>query len=371
MRTRSVAAALLIAFVPATTSTSALAQTSDDPIVKAARARFNEGVDFYDKGQFENARAAFLQAYALRKHPAVLLNLAQSSLRSGHTLEAARYFEQYLRESAALSAAQRGDAEKGLADARTKLGRLDVIAPAGTEIDVDGEHVGTAPLSDPVDVEPGSHTVKSGSDSKTVTVAAGQVEAVSLEASPAAPVTPAAPSAPEGEEQNVPSPASTLATPPPVAATAEPNHPGLFSPPNTMAPFWIGLGVGVAGGATAIVFAVFKAQANSNADSVSNQIVDAARASGITMTRGLCLSPPSQNFREACQTLQSDSNIVDTNATVANIGLGAGIAGVAFSLGWYLFASKRETTQAATGNSGALVPIVGPGWNGLGYAGSF
>src|SRR5580704_16747353 len=121
MRTRSVALALLVAFAPATFSVAGLAQTTDDPTIKAARARFNEGVDFYDKGQYENARAAFMQAYALRKHPAVLVNLAQSDLHSGHALEAAKYFQQYLRDSTSLSAVQRADAEKGLAEARTKL----------------------------------------------------------------------------------------------------------------------------------------------------------------------------------------------------------------------------------------------------------
>jgi hypothetical protein len=57
---------------------------------------------------------------------------------------------------------------------------------------------------------------------------------------------------------------------------------------------------------------------------------------------------------------------------VANIALVVGIAGVAFSLGWYLFATKREAAAPTdTGTSGAFVPIVGPRWNGLGYVGSF
>ena len=55
-----------------------------------ARRRFQEGVKFFDQKKFEEARAAFLQAYALKHHPAVLLNLAQSEIRSGHPLEAAR-----------------------------------------------------------------------------------------------------------------------------------------------------------------------------------------------------------------------------------------------------------------------------------------
>ena len=67
-------------------------RASDDALTKAARARFQEGVEAFDKGNYEAARASFKQAYALRQHPAVLLNLAQSCLKSGHYLEAAKCF---------------------------------------------------------------------------------------------------------------------------------------------------------------------------------------------------------------------------------------------------------------------------------------
>ncbi|MFO0672060.1 MAG: hypothetical protein U0235_20950 [Polyangiaceae bacterium] len=105
---RVLSAVLVTSFLMSTSLAprAAFAQT-DDATTKAARARFQEGVSLYDKGQYEAARAAFLQAYALRKHPAVLLNLAQSSLRSGRPLEASKYFQQYLRESSNLTAAQR------------------------------------------------------------------------------------------------------------------------------------------------------------------------------------------------------------------------------------------------------------------------
>src|ERR1700679_2252647 len=99
MRTRPVAVALLLAFAPAVVAMPSRAQTAaEDPMTDMARARFKEGVSFYDKGQFEQARIAFLQAYALKKHPAVLLNLAWSCLKSGHALEAERYFKQFLVE---------------------------------------------------------------------------------------------------------------------------------------------------------------------------------------------------------------------------------------------------------------------------------
>jgi hypothetical protein len=375
MRTRSVALALLVAFAPATFSVAGLAQTTDDPTIKAARARFNEGVDFFDKGQYENARAAFLQAYALRKHPAVLLNLAQSSLRSGHSLEAARYFEQYLHESSALTSAQRADAEKGLAEARGKLGRLEISATDGAEIFVDGEHVGTAPLPDPVNVEPGTHVVKANSDSKSVVVVVGQVLPVKLLPSEGVAIAPVAP-IPVTPPPPVPVEAPPAAVPEPAVTTREqietspPSYtssPGLFSRPKTMAPVWIGLAAGLAGGTTAILFAVFKSNANTNYQNDQTTIESAAPMSAWT---GLCEHPP-PSFAAACSSLQNDQNLVNTNAIVANVGLGVGIAGLAFGLGWYLFAPKRGAAPATVGASGSLSPILGRNMNGLGYVGSF
>ena len=78
----------------------------DDATIQMARERFQEGVKYYDAKQYDKARAAFLQAYALKKHPAVLLNLAQSELRSGHEADAAKHFAQYLRENKEASAAK-------------------------------------------------------------------------------------------------------------------------------------------------------------------------------------------------------------------------------------------------------------------------
>ena len=95
-RSKATAFALLVAFAPMALPRVAFAQ--DDAVTKAARARFQEGVADFDKGDYAAARAAFLEAYALKQHPAVLLNLAQSSLKSGHFLDAAKYFQKYLND---------------------------------------------------------------------------------------------------------------------------------------------------------------------------------------------------------------------------------------------------------------------------------
>src|SRR5688572_31534248 len=115
-RKRHAPAALLFALAAAAApmAVSTPARAADDAMIQMARERFQEGVKYYDEKQFEKARAAFLQAYALKRHPAVLLNLAQSELRSGHEADAAKHFVTYLREHKVASALERQEAEKGL-----------------------------------------------------------------------------------------------------------------------------------------------------------------------------------------------------------------------------------------------------------------
>src|SRR6266566_6478041 len=142
MRTRACLATLMLAAASVAVVVPDAHAQEKDAVVEMARRRFLEGVKFFDQKRYEEARAAFLQAYALKRHPAVLLNLAQSEIRSGHPLEAARHFSGYLRESANTSPAERAEAEKGLASARTKVGRIHVAAPAGAEVVLDGELIG-------------------------------------------------------------------------------------------------------------------------------------------------------------------------------------------------------------------------------------
>lgn len=379
MKTSRIAAAVLLTFLSTTVPRGALAQ--DDPVTLQARARFKEGVDFYDKGQYENARLAFLQAYALKKHPAVLLNLAQSTAKAGHALEAAKYFQQFIKESPNATPQQQKDAEGGLAEVRQKLGRIEIIAPAGTDITLDEkDRLGTAPFAEPIDVEPGSHALKSSSETVRVTANAGQkvqarfgggVQPVAPVVAPV--VTPVTPPASAGNP-----PGGTadggLATPP--AADQGPTQP---KEPITMVPGYVAVGVAGLGVAGAIVFAAFKADAQSKADAVASEIRTKAGA----QAPGICSRTDAatvQRFGPACQTLQENNDKVDTNATIANVSIGVAVVAGVFAVAWLVavpIANKKRARDSApqalevTPKSPKLTPYAGYNNGGFVFSGEF
>lgn len=353
-KTRILAASLLLALAPQVVALPARAQADNDPVTAQARARFKEGVDFYDKGQYENARLAFLQAYALKKHPAVLLNLAQSSAKANHPLEASKYFQQFLREATNVSPQQKQDAESGLAEVRQKLGRIEIVAPAGSDISLDDQKIGSAPFAEPVDVDPGPHTLKSSTETVKVVAVVGQKVQAKFGGSAAAappvvapvPTTPApAPATPAPAPQPEATPTNTGTASASVGADTGPSKRGgdLLAPPKTMAPVYAGLAVAVVGLAGTITFAVFKSDAQSKADSVAADIRKAATQSNL-QPAGICAQTGAQfdRFKGACATLRDNNDKVDTNATIANISAVVGGVGLLTAVGWYLFAPKKE-----------------------------
>jgi hypothetical protein len=382
MKTRLLAAALLLSLAPAVVlpPRAAFAQ-GDEATTKMARQRFQEGVSYYDKHDYELARAAFLQAYALHKHPAVLLNLAQSSLKSGHALEASRYFQQFLREYTGATAAQHADAEAGLADARTHIGRIDVSsAPSGAEILVDGESIGVAPFDHPLDVEPGSHTVKAhghGDETVTVICSAGSVVTARFTASTPPPAVAPVPTPPPAEEPP-PAAAEPTPAPPPEAAAPAPaafeasSSPGLFSPPAHIAPVIVGTVVTLAAFGTAIAFSIEKSSAQSAANDEAAKIV----ANG--GKAGTCVNPQPP-FPGPCSTLAGDNSNVNTDALIGNVAVGVGVAAAVFTVGYYLFAWKGDgeaapAPAATTGSSTfhpVFAPLIGKGTGGMSLGASF
>lgn len=369
-------------------------KTDDDSTVAMARERFKEGVAFFDKKEFDKARGAFLQAYALKKHPAVLLNLAQSELRSNHEAEAAKHFAAYLRESKDSSDAERPTAEAGLAAAKAVVAELDVdVDEVGAEVYLDNTLEGLSPLLGALYVNPGAHSIEARKAGKTsalqISASAGRhvhadVRFSATQAPPAKPVEPGA------EREAEPQPDSEPAPP---GAGRKPFFKWLVSSPVGM----VGLGltgVGVVGGAGAALAAN---RTYKNADSIAAQIklnaaIDAAP--NPYDTSSLCTDPTrwlqgvhydtsnktpaiaqrASEYQTACAKYPDTIQRGDTLKTLATVGLVVGgVAAVGTVIYYFVDPNAEEAhdQNRIERRRFAIVPVFGPAQGGLSAMGTF
>jgi hypothetical protein len=389
MRKRATLASLILALSSSALTPGVVVAQEKDAVTEMARRRFQEGVKFFDQKRFEEARAAFLQAYALKHHPAVLLNLAQSEIRSNHPLEAAKHFSAFLRESPSSSGAERSEAEKGLTASRSKLGKIQVTVAAGADVFVDGEAVGQSPLAEPVDAAPGNHNIeaklngRAANTSVSVTVGKSTSATLTLESGSPPPVAPPPPSSSPPPPAPTPEPA---AEPPPAEAPKE-------AVPSTAEggssegrePFfaWGGhAGAAVGLGLTAVGIGVFAGfglasmKASDNADAVEAAIRTQTAKDGIS-SQGVCgdpnarpAKPPVSGYGTACSVLTDDMNKRDTDRTIATVGIIAAGVSLVGTITLY-FATARRGGGQATEPHIVATPTVGPHQSGLAIVGSF
>jgi tetratricopeptide (TPR) repeat protein len=163
---------VLVALAIATATKVAAAD--DDKAAHDAQARFAEGIARVKKGEYEAARISFAQAYVVLHKPDILWNLALAEEKSGHPLEALGHFKVLTRDAEA--DVDRANAQKHVADLMSQTGHVDVHAPPGTLVTIDGvQKAGAAPFAEPIDVLVGKHVVvgRVGDDVKSVTVWVG------------------------------------------------------------------------------------------------------------------------------------------------------------------------------------------------------
>jgi hypothetical protein len=158
-------------------------------MTEKARQLFAEGVKAYQQSRWADAHAAFLAAWSLSKHYSIAGNLADCELKLGLHKEAAQHFALYVREMAkdgASTPQERKDGEARYAQARAKIARADVqVSVPGAEIYVDGKLAGSAPLEDPLFLDPGSHVLEARGDGyvaarATIAATAGTAQSVVL-----------------------------------------------------------------------------------------------------------------------------------------------------------------------------------------------
>jgi len=219
-------------------------------------------------GKYDEARLAFAQARAVIPSLDILWNLALAEEKSGHAADALGHFRQFDREAS--SEIDRAPVQKHIADLAAVTGHVNVKAPAGAQIYVDGAQAAVAPLPGPIDVSPGRHAIEgrvTGAPSKSLTldVLAGQT----LDAALMLDVPPASPGADATAGAAAPGAAATMPGAPP-GETPQPQ--GANGPSTDKIVTVVALGgAAVAAAGIAIGFGVAAGQDSNKADSLRQQ----------------------------------------------------------------------------------------------------
>jgi hypothetical protein len=151
----------------------------------AAQQRYSKGLELYaqalrthDQATFESAYLEFVQAFSIYPDDKVLWNLAVSANDTNRVIEALHRFRTFNEHQHAVENEEHPQHElivQYLDQLTKKTSHVDVDAPPGAHIDLDGESAGTAPLRAPVDMLPGTHDL---SANVSGTLSHARIEAV-------------------------------------------------------------------------------------------------------------------------------------------------------------------------------------------------
>ena len=127
-----------------------------------ASATFREGLAAFDRRDFEAARVAFLQTFALKPSvPVVRRNLGLAEIYSGHYLDGARRLARVLHTTDEGTAEDRARMLDSLKKAEAHLERVSIeVRQEGAEITIDGVDLGASPLPFLWYVAPGEYQVR-------------------------------------------------------------------------------------------------------------------------------------------------------------------------------------------------------------------
>jgi hypothetical protein len=330
----------------APTATPAATQTPADDVrddsegmKEKARELLKEGNRHYRAKKWAEAEAAYEAAFAItgKESKSVVNNLGQTKMHLKKYRDAAELLSA-ARRLAAKDDRQLVDIERDLTEAKKHIGTLVVTASVdGAQVLLGDKPVGTAPLPDPVFVEPGKVTLTASADGfetakAEVDVAAGQSLDVPL--------------ALLNKPKALPPPTATATAPPPVPPSKIRN----------MVPGLVGGGIGVV---TLIAGGALLGVAHGAAGGIQQ------KADAITARGGSCPADPNLADPE-CGELASAARNGDTMSR-AGVSLLVGGLVLSAAAGTFLWWTMRRPTIGAV----QLVPVASPQGGGLTASGNF
>jgi hypothetical protein len=319
---------------------------ADDTAQRDAQVRFEEGVARLRANNLSGALLSFQQAYAVAHNPVVVWNLALTEEKTSRALDALEHFKEYLRVTP-ISDPDRVKAQNHIDELNAATGHIDVEAPAGAAITLDGTlPLGAAPLPDRVDVLPGHHDLEArfGTVVKTagVDALAGRITRADFSALEGTAST-AGPSSPQSSAP----PPDLPVEPPPVPEQA--SGASSSSTARWVTVVVVGSAAVLASG-VALGYGIASTHDANMAATLRQQVPTCA---GVT-------SPDCQSLASDVSDQQND-HVISTAMWIVGGTLAVGAVGA------FLLWPKHRTGGVAS----TLVPLLGPRSAGLGTAWAF
>jgi len=252
---RTIRLALSLAVASALTLPASAFGQSEAENRATARVLGQQGQAAFDAKDYKKSEDAFRRADGLFHAPTLSLGMARAQAAEGKFVEAWENYNRVLLEGVTSSPAF----AKALGDAKAEIGAIEgrrsrlTIAVTGSElprVSLDERSLKSEALGIALFVDPGSHTVLATADgfnpeTRSIVVAEGKSETVSIVLQPAAVAQRAAPASP---------PAVALAPPPgqPAAASTGTGGAETTAAPNRV-PSFVAFGVGGAGLITGVI----------------------------------------------------------------------------------------------------------------------
>jgi hypothetical protein len=148
---RKIGLAMLIAFSVFIISESATAKKKPAP--DKAKVEFKKGNRLYKAKKYKKALHAYRKAYEIKPRWKYLYPIGKSEAALDRPILAVLAFEEYLsRGKDKISKKRKKATRQRLSKLRLKIGKLEVRAPEGATVFLDGKEVGTTPIIKPLQV---------------------------------------------------------------------------------------------------------------------------------------------------------------------------------------------------------------------------
>jgi tetratricopeptide (TPR) repeat protein len=129
--------------------------------LKEAADHYQRGLSLYGEGEFVLALVEFERAYQLTPNYRVLYNIGQVRIQLGRYAKGREALEEYLKQGgASINAARTEAVKKDLDMLAERTAMLSVLVnEPGADVAVDGRVVGVSPLTGPLVIDAGEHTL--------------------------------------------------------------------------------------------------------------------------------------------------------------------------------------------------------------------